>query len=243
MNKIIEQLANKYIVIVAFSVINAVVGALWTVVAKWEYLWLIFLILAISAGVFLWQWLKLREISKDQILLSNVKCISADPKRYSIILIDDDSDLRTRYKMTFINAYDIAVIDNLDSIRYLFGFDIIIIDLVKTASFNRDSSLDLIKMLKQEKPYKYIIAISSDHNKLAECNGWVNASIYKEDHNKIFEGKLRAEIDKAFQLLDDPQRYWDNHVINNKMYYKEKNNGFYESDYINTIKQNPHFGH
>lgn len=168
--------------------------------------------------------------------LDRIKCKSLDNKRYSILLIDDDYKLRTRYYGLLSSMYEIKVIDKIDSVLYLHGFDIIIFDVVKTVTFNKDSCLDVIKILKETKPYKYVIAISTDKYKLDECKPWSDSVILKDNS---FDKKLNEQISNAFNDLDTPKRYWDN--IKKNEYFKKEKEDFYKSDYINTLKHNPHF--
>ena len=168
--------------------------------------------------------------------LDKFKCKSLDTKRYSIVLIDDDYRLRTRYHGLFSSMYEIHVIDKIDCVFYVYGFDIIIFDVVKTATFNKESCLDLIKRLKDIKPYKYVIAISSDKEKLDECKPWSDAIILKDND---FQKKLKEQIDNAFKILDVPKDYWGR-VLKSE-YFKKEKESFYKSDYINTIMHNPHF--
>lgn len=168
--------------------------------------------------------------------LDKFKCKSLDTKRYNIVLIDDDHKLRTRYHGLFSPMYEIHVIDKIDCAFYVYGFDIIIFDVVKTVTFNKESCLDLIKRLKDIKPYKYVIAISTDNEKLDECKPWSDAVILKDSN---FDKKLKEQIDNAFAILDTPKNYWNN--ILKSEYFKREKESFYKSDYINTIIHNPHF--
>ena len=197
-----------------------------------EHIEFIFLIPILSMLYLIWYKKKFKYCED----LEKFKCKSLDTKRYSIVLIDDDYKLRTRYHVLFSSMYEIHVIDKIDCAFYVYGFDIIIFDVVKTVTFNKESCLDLIKRLKDIKPYKYVIAISSDKDKLDECKPWSDAVILKDDN---FQKKLKEQVDNAFKILDVPKDYWDR-VLKSEYLRKEKES-FYKSDYINTIMHNPHF--
>lgn len=236
--KTIRQLFDKCTLLLFTGLITAGLSTLWNVIKDCDHIqWIFAFLLWGTISFLVISWNNRRDSIKN-INLDHFKCESNDSKRYSIVLIDDDHRLRTRYKGLFNYEYDIVVIEQIDSIRYLYGFDIVIFDVVKTVKFNKESSLDMIKMLKKEKPYKYVIAISTDNNKLKDCESWVNAIICKTDSS--FDTKLKQEIDIAIRELDFPSSYWDKRVKTIRDYNEDKDS-FYKSDYINTIRHNPHF--
>ena len=172
--------------------------------------------------------------------LKDFKSKSVDNKRYNIILIDDDNKIRTKFKKSLSSIYNICIIDKIDSELYLHGFDIIIFDVVNTVTFNDESCLDIIKILRNNKPYKYIIAISTESSKLNICKQWVNSTICKSDAD--FENKLKEEIENASSLLDKPDEYWKK-ISSNSNYFKKEKEVYYKTDYINTLKHYPHFSY
>ena len=180
---------------------------------------------------------KLERLQKQEELEYFKSKPESDYSRYSIILIDDDHKIRTKYTSLFSRIYNISIINRIDSVLYLYGFDIIIFDVVNTVTFNKDSCLDIIKILKEKQPYKYIIAISTEYDKLKECESLVNATICKSD--KSFEDRLKEEIDKAFTTLDNPSKHWEE-ISKGQYCYKEKE-VYYKRNYINTLKNYSHF--
>ena len=173
----------------------------------------------------------------DKLEKFKYKPAASDTHRYSIILIDDDHKIRTKYTSLFSRTYNISIINKIDSALYLYGFDVIIFDVVNTVTFNKDSCLDIIKILKEKKPYKYIIAISTENDKLKECKSLVNTIICKSDAG--FEDKLKEEINKAFSTLDNPSEHWKK--ISEGLYFKKDEEKFLKRDYINTLKNYSHF--
>ena len=93
---------------------------------------------------------KLERLQKQEELEYFKSKPESDYSRYSIILIDDDHKIRTKYTSLFSRIYNISIINKIDSALYLYGFDIIIFDVVNTVTFNKDSCLDIIKILKEK---------------------------------------------------------------------------------------------
>lgn len=224
----IDDILLKYGVEVLLSTIGALVAFLWAHIKDYDGLPYILLL------TYLGLYILMRFYFSRSINLDKIKSCSDDLARYNIVIIDDDSQCRTRSRGILSN-YRVSAVEKIDSTRYLYGFDVIIFDVVNTVSFD-ETSLGLMKELKEAKPNKYIIAISAQPSMMEECNAWADAIIIKDNQ---FDKKLKLEVNTAFAKLDNPAEYWK--TISNKSYFNKSRAEAYKSDYVNTLIHSPHF--
>ena len=171
--------------------------------------------------------------AKEGITLNNIENEDRTLKRYSIVLVEDDPDSRAHLNGMLKN-YDICAIQKVDNAKLLYGFDIIVLDIMNASSIG-NSSIPIIKELYHSEPYKYVIAISKSKTILSECKALVNAIVEKDES---FDINLKDEIKKAFKKLDKPQQYWNDveTKINN-----DKLKDIHKKDYYYNLLQKSNF--
>ena len=225
--------SKNFITTIVITILMSLCSVFWGFIKDTEWGFAVFL--ANIVIVWIGFWIFSKKSKKESI--EDYICYNPNDMRYNIVFIDDEPKYRSRYGL-YSSIYSIQVTDKMDSVRFLYGFDIVIIDVVKIVSFNQESSLQIMQSLKNLKPYKYIIAISEDASKLNECGLYVDAAIVK---TPSFDKDLEAAIKTAFSILDNPAEYWKTLLAKKKLSLSEETLAQYEEDYINTLKQNPYF--
>ena len=137
---------------------------------------------------------------------------NSDLKRYSIVIVDDifvnpaDHHLFSKR----LSNYNICLLPQVDDVRILLGFDIIILDIVGATSIFRDTGT-ILKELYQTCPQKYLMAISRSNSALDDNKGYIDASIQKTNGSKKNDeliDSLSRRFDEVFPILDDPEAHW-----------------------------------
>ncbi len=137
---------------------------------------------------------------------------NSDLKRYSIVIVDD-LFVNPRDKTLFKNHlsnYNVCLLPQVDDVRFLLGFDIIVLDIMGATSIFRDTGT-ILKELYQSYPQKYLMAISQSNSALDMNNRYIDASIQKKNGQKKNEDLIDAlshKFDEVFPILDDPDAYW-----------------------------------
>lgn len=147
-------------------------------------------------------------------------------KRYSIVLVDDmfsNPSTLNDFKDKLDN-YNIYILPMVNNVRSIIGFDVIILDIIGAGGI-LDSTKPLIKELYEIYPYKYIIALTSNPADLEDIKSACHI-VPKPPKGKNFNNQLvsiiQKQLNEAFTLLDDPERYWEQ--IQNCIPEKEKYN-------------------
>ncbi|NLI37337.1 MAG: response regulator [Bacteroidales bacterium] len=155
---------------------------------------------------------------------------STSPKRYSIVLVDDDGNFRQRYKKLLKN-YNIVILNGVDDPLILYGFDIIILDIINASSLLGHDACTIIEDLLRLKPYAYIIAISESTDMVYKCKNElkVDCAICKKNY---FDANLKEGIKEAFKLLDNPSQYWEH---TEKKIKDPDLSEAYKLDYVNSL--------
>lgn len=143
-------------------------------------------------------------MTKKEIQFSDIENQNRTLNRYGIVLVEDDIDARGHLRGMLSN-YCMCVIEKVDNARLLYGFDIIILDIMDASTIG-NTSIPIIKELYHSEPYKYVIAMSKSKTALDKCQGFVNAVVLKDES---FDDTLKKEIERAFSKLDNPQKYWN----------------------------------
>lgn len=200
-------------------------------ICKYPFISLALNMIFISISILLCYYIFYR--SKEEITLDNIENEDRTLKRYSIVLVEDDTDSRAHLNGMLRN-YDICAIQKVDNAKLLYGFDIIVLDIMNASSIG-NSSIPIIKELYHSEPYKYVIAISKSQNVLSECEALVNAVVEK---NESFDKNLKNEIEKAFKKLDKPQQYWND--VETKI-CNDKLKDIHKKDYYYNLLQKSNF--
>ena len=225
--------SKNFITTIVITILMSLCSVFWGFIKDTEWGFTVFLVNIMIVWIGFWIFSKKSRMES----LEDYICHNPKDTRYDIVFIDDESKYRTKYGL-YSSIYSIQVTDKMNSARYLHGFDIIIIDIMNIASFNKDSSIQIMQSLKKLKPYKYIIAISSDPLKLNECRPYVDDIVVKAP---TFDKDLEAAIKTAFSTLDNPAEYWKTLLTKKDLSLSEETLAQCTEDYINTLKQNPYF--
>lgn len=161
-----------------------------------------------------------------------------DQKRYSVVLVDDMFKNQTKlnlYRDQLLN-YSICFLPSVSDINMLVGFDVIILDVMGTGFRMgiRGAHGDVnayIQELFAQYPFKYIVAVSTDREKLRQQEIVANSydTIVKQvkiDQNQkatddvAFIEELRKSMNRSFEFLDNPPLFWES--ISKKIPNKSK---------------------
>ena len=142
---------------------------------------------------FLWRANERREKKLPEGLLSNVKI--------PILIIDDDQNHLYLMKGVFEGlGYDLAVSRNLDDIRLVESFAIIVSDIMNvslSSSPINNHSEELLAEIERKFPYKRIIRVSTKPG---------SGIIFKDSG---YEKKVKQEVDNFVKEMMAPRKYWD----------------------------------
>ena len=157
--------------------------------------WLLVVLISawISMVFFFWRANERREKKLPEGLLSNVKI--------PILIIDDDQNHLYLMKGVFEGlGYDLAVSRNLDDIRLVESFAIIVSDIMNvslSSSPINNHSEELLAEIERKFPYKRIIRVSTKPG----------SGIILKDSG--YEKKVKQEVDNFVKEMMAPRKYWD----------------------------------
>lgn len=230
--KAVGWIITSVIPVVEFVLIFWPPNAIWTwVVAKGA--WFFFVSLFLSFGVgFALSFLvfpRIGNINSDmdfEMILKKSENHNNNQKRYSIVVVDDmfkNQSTLNKYRDNLSN-YDICFLPAVLDINMLSGFDIIILDIMGTGykmgdrGSHGDVNAYMLELFKAY-PYKYIIAASTDRERLKRQeivgNSYetINKVVVLDQNQKkiddaVFIESIRNAISHAFDYLDHPSVFW-----------------------------------
>ncbi len=164
--------------------------------------------------------------------LNKLKSTRTDTARYNILFIDDKVEYRKKFA-THFGIYKFLCINEINDARLMYGFDIIILDIMGASKIGGDS-MKIINEACDSYPYKYVIAISQAPELLEKCKELVDDTVIK---NETFKDKLTDALLKAFTALDDPETYWNKGIMNKIGFRgKEQKANIFKTQFYHLLK-------
>lgn len=137
---------------------------------------------------------------------------NSDLKRYSIVIVDDvyeNPSKKTLFQNRLSN-FNVCLLSEVNDVRLLTGFDIIVLDIMGATSFFKDTG-SILRELYQSYPQKYLIAISQSNSALRDNRAYIDSSIQKNSGKNRDEDLTEALSNlflEVFPVLDDPNEHW-----------------------------------
>lgn len=137
---------------------------------------------------------------------------NSDLKRYSIVIVDDVFENQNK-KIFFekrLSNFNVCLLSEVNDVRLLTGFDIIVLDIMGATSFFKDTG-SILRELYQSYPQKYLIAISQSNSALRDNKAYIDNSIQKNSGKNRDEDLTEALSNlfmEVFPVLDNPNEHW-----------------------------------